>query len=226
MEIVWKIVACVLIGYLIGGVNPSFILAKIKGFDIRTKGTGNPGASNAVIVMGKVAGIGCAVFDILKAVLAVRLCNMLFAAFPYAMIISGTCCVLGHIFPVYLKFKGGKGLAAMAGAVLAFDWKLFLILLAIELVLVIIVDFICLIPTTGSVMFTVIVGIQHGFLFSLIFLPVTIIVLIKHLENFRNIRYGIEYRIRFLWKREEELQRVQANKDKLTDKQKAHMRIK
>lgn len=226
MELILKATACVLIGYFIGTINPSFILAKIKGFDIRTRGTGNPGASNAVIVLGKAAGLSCAAFDILKAFLAVRLCNMLFGDFTYAMIISGTCCVLGHIFPVFLKFKGGKGLAAMAGMVLGFDWKLFLILLAIEFVIVIVADFICLIPTTGSVMFTIAVGIQHGFLFSLIFLPVTIIVLARHFENFKNIRYGIEYRIRFLWKREQELQRVQANKDKMTEEQKAYLKVK
>lgn len=217
MELIGKILACILIGYLIGGINASFILGKIKGFDIRTKGTGNPGASNAVIVMGKVAGIGCAAFDILKAVLAVRLCGLIFADFSYAMIIAGTCCVLGHIFPVYLKFKGGKGLAAMAGVVVAIDYRFFLMLLLFELILVLIVDFICLIPTTGSVIFTVYLGIQYGLIFSIIFLPVTIIVIMRHFENFRNIRYGLEYRIRFLWKREEELKRVQDNRDKLKE---------
>lgn len=219
-EIFGKVVACVLIGYFFGGINPAFLLAKLKGFDIRNKGTGNPGASNATIVMGKGAGVFCAVFDLLKAFMAVKLCAFLFQDFAYAAIIAGTACVLGHIFPVYLKFRGGKGLAALGGMAAAFDWKLFLILLLIEIVIILIIDYICLIPTSGSIMFVIIIGIQKGLLFSLIFLPVVIIVCLRHRENFRNIRYGIEYRIRFLWKREAELARVQANRDKLTEEQK------
>lgn len=220
MDTFVKIVVCVLIGYVVGGINTAYILGKLKGFDIRTKGTGNPGASNVVIVMGRGAGIFCAIFDIVKAALAVRLCGWLFDDFAYATIIAGTFCILGHIFPVLLKFRGGKGLAALAGAALAIDYKLFLALLLLELVIVVIADFICLVPTTGSVLFTVIIGIRHGLLFSLIFLPVTIVILIRHRENFKNIINGVEYRIRLLWKREQEMQRVQANREKLEAKRK------
>lgn len=219
MENVFKIAACIIIGYFVGGMNTAYFLGRLKGFDIRTKGTGNPGASNVVIVMGKGAGIFCAIFDIIKAASAVLICGWFFPDIEYAKIITGTSVVLGHIFPVLLKFRGGKGLAALAGVALAFDYKLFLILLLAELVLIIIVDYICLIPTTGSVLFTIIIGIQHGWLYSLIFLPVTVVILFRHIENFRNIINGVEYRIRLLWKREQELQRVEKNREKLAEKQ-------
>ena len=64
-----KYVFCILIGYLIGAINPSYIIAKLRGFDIREKGSKNAGASNALILFGKVLGIGCALFDIAKATL-------------------------------------------------------------------------------------------------------------------------------------------------------------
>lgn len=219
-DLALKIIVCVLVGYFIGVVNPAFLLAKLKGFDIRTKGTGNAGASNATIVMGKSAGVFCALFDIIKAFAAARICGLIFPEFAYAIILGGTFCVLGHDFPVFMNFRGGKGTAAMAGAALAFDWKLFLILLLLEIVLVLVKDYLCLVPTTGSFLFTVIIGFRYGILFALIFLPVFLVSLVKHLENFRNMKYGIEYRIRFFWKREEEKQRVQANRDKLTEEQK------
>ncbi len=66
-----KYVLCILIGYLIGAINPSYIIAKIRGFDIREKGSKNAGASNALILFGKVLGIGCALFDIAKATFAI-----------------------------------------------------------------------------------------------------------------------------------------------------------
>ncbi|MCQ2540259.1 MAG: glycerol-3-phosphate acyltransferase [Acetatifactor sp.] len=219
-EIIGKAVICALVAYFIGGINMAFFMAKLKGFDIRSKGTGNPGASNATIVMGKKAGVICALFDIFKAFTAVKLCGALFPDFPHAVIIAGACCVLGHIFPIYLKFKGGKGLAALGGMAMAYDLKWFLILLLIEVVIILIIDYICLIPTSGSIMFMILVGVQKGILFSLIFLPVVLIVCYRHIENFKKIRYGIEYRIRFLWKKEAEQQRVQANQAKLSEEQK------
>ena len=60
---VMKIIVCILIGYLIGTLNPAYFISKMKGFDIRKKGSGNAGASNALIVLGKAAGVMCAVFD-------------------------------------------------------------------------------------------------------------------------------------------------------------------
>ena len=66
MNDIIHIMVCIIIGYLIGGINPSYIFAKVKGFDIRSKGSGNAGASNAIITIGKKAGVFCAFFDIFK----------------------------------------------------------------------------------------------------------------------------------------------------------------
>ena len=97
-------------GYLIGTINPSYIIAKLCGFDIREKGSKNAGASNALILFGKITGIGCALFDIAKATLIVWLCETLFPELAYSFAVTGVACILGHVFPFYMKFKGGKGL--------------------------------------------------------------------------------------------------------------------
>ncbi|MBQ4111933.1 MAG: glycerol-3-phosphate acyltransferase, partial [Clostridia bacterium] len=105
-----KYVLCLLIGYVTGTINPSYIIARLRGFDIREKGSGNAGASNALILFGKVLGIGCALFDIAKAAFAIWLCGRLFPGLAYSLAITGVACILGHVFPFYMKFKGGKGL--------------------------------------------------------------------------------------------------------------------
>ena len=89
----------VLIGYLLGSLNLATLLAKRRGVDLRAGGSGNPGASNTVTLMGWKAGALVAIHDIFKAFLAVWLCRRLFPALPYVGVIAGVCSVLGHIFP-------------------------------------------------------------------------------------------------------------------------------
>ena len=100
----------ILIGYLIGTSNMATYLAALKKVDLRAGGSGNPGASNAMILMGWKSGILVGVHDIGKAVAAVLLAEHLFPETVLAGIVAGVACVFGHMFPFYLKFRGGKGL--------------------------------------------------------------------------------------------------------------------
>lgn len=213
MNIWLKILICVAVGYIIGTVNPSYIIAKIKGFDIRKKGSGNAGASNALIVFGKVVGIFCALFDIYKACLAIEITRrIIFPEFELAFIITGTAAIIGHMFPWYMKFKGGKGLACLGGVVLMYDWKFFLILLAIEIVIVLATDYICFVPMTASVIFPVTYGfLEHSFKGAAIFLIATIFILFKHAENIIRIRNKTELHFSYLWNKEKEKQRMNEN---------------
>ena len=97
------------LGYLLGCSNMAYWLSRIKNVDIRKNGSGNLGASNATVLLGWGAGVIVALHDIGKAVLAVILTKLLFPEAEYAAAAAGVACVLGHIFPFYLKFKGGKG---------------------------------------------------------------------------------------------------------------------
>ena len=94
-----KLLLCFIIGYALGNLNMALMLSKLKGFDIRDEGTGNAGASNVTVIMGKKFGIITAVFDMLKASAAVMAAGALFPDVKNAGIIAGSACILGHIFP-------------------------------------------------------------------------------------------------------------------------------
>lgn len=220
MNLILQFLTCAFTGYIIGGINPSYLISRARGFDIRRRGSGNAGASNALITMGKKTGLLCALLDIYKAYLAVKLSLKLFPFLETAGILAGACCILGHIYPVFMHFRGGKGLAALGGVILAYDKKTFLTLLVIELIIVLIIDYICTVPLSASVLFTVILQVECGFAFALIFLPVVAVLFAKHKQNFKRIKYGIEMRVSYLWNKNRELLRVQNNFAKLTDLEK------
>ena len=214
---VWKILLAVLFGYAVGNINPSYIIGRLRGFDIRKKGSGNAGASNAVITMGKAVGIGSALFDIFKATAVVWLSHyVLFKEVPYAAEIAGVSCILGHIWPAVMKFKGGKGLACLGGVILAFDWRLFLIMLAAEIVLAVVLDYICVIPVTASVLLPLFYGFfgadGTGWLWrgagswwgALILSVAALAIWLRHIENFKRIKNGTEMHLSYLWKKDKE----------------------
>ena len=214
MEIL-KLLICALIGYLIGTVNPSYIVSRCRGFDIRKKGSGNAGASNAVMVLGKVIGIVCALLDIAKACAAIALTDTLFPELSYGFVVTGAACILGHIFPFYMGFRGGKGLASLGGMILMFQWKIFLIMLALELVLVLVTGYICFVPMTASVAFAILYGVMRKDLFgAILLLIVSLVILLKHRENLRRIRLGVEAKISYLWNAEKEQERLRRNAEK------------
>lgn len=116
---------CLIIGYFFGMFQTAFILGKIKGIDIREHGSGNAGTTNTLRVLGTKAGVIVFAGDLLKSIIAVLLVRILFMdnysdIAPLLVIYTGAGCVLGHNFPVYLKFKGGKGIATTGGMILSF----------------------------------------------------------------------------------------------------------
>lgn len=207
--IVMSYVLCILLSYLIGTINPAYIFSKIRGFDIRQKGSGNAGASNVLIVLGKAWGVLCAVLDIAKAMLAIHLCHMLFPSLAYGFTVSGVFCVIGHIFPFYMKFKGGKGLACIGGMVLRYDPFVFLAMLWLEGVLVLVTNYICFVPMTAVILFPVIYGVMEKDLIGALILCVLIpVVFYKHKENLKRIKNGTELRFSYLWNKEKEIERL------------------
>ena len=209
-----KYVLCIMIGYLIGAINPSYIIAKLRGFDIREKGSKNAGASNALILFGKVLGIGCALFDIAKATFAIWLCGKLFPELTYSFAVTGVACILGHVFPFYMDFKGGKGLACLGGMILAFDCRVFLIMLAAEIIVAIVTDYICFVPLTASAVFPIVYGIMRqdarGALIISLILP---LMIYKHKENLKRIKQKTEMPFSFLWNKDKALAKTNISKE-------------
>lgn len=129
-------VLCLAIGYVFGLFQTSYIYGKMKGIDIRSHGSGNAGATNALRTLGAKAGVISFFGDALKCVFAMTLVRILFAQsygdiLPVLAMYAGTGVILGHNFPFYLNFKGGKGIAATGG--LIFSTNLVLTLICIVL---------------------------------------------------------------------------------------------
>ena len=210
----YQILLCALTGYFIGCINPAVAVGRLKGYDPIKSGSGNPGASNTVIMAGKLAGLGVALFDIFKAAAACRLAAYLFPELRAAAPVAGSACILGHIYPVFLRFRGGKGLACLGGVILAYDPKTMLMMLALALLIGLVSRYVCVATTTMAAVWPVYYGFATRFwigatIFAIPFVP----ILLRHLENFRRIRSGDELRLSFLWNRAAELKRIGRSED-------------
>jgi glycerol-3-phosphate acyltransferase PlsY len=116
------IVLLTLVAYLLGSVPFGLLLAKTKGVDIRTVGSGNIGATNVLRNFGKPLGVTCFALDVLKGYMPAFFFPMVGSVSPEFGILFGTAAILGHNFPIFLKFKGGKGVATSAGVLLGVAW--------------------------------------------------------------------------------------------------------
>lgn len=179
--------------YLLGCSNLAFYISKLRKVEFRGKGSGNLGASNATILLGWYAGVAVALHDIGKAVAAVYLAKWLCPGSQAVAAAAGVASVLGHIFPFYLKFKGGKGFASYFGVTLALNWKLALAVAAVCIVITVVTDFIVFATVTTVTMVPISLGFLTGDIFLVLILYVaTGVILYKHRENFRKLREGKE----------------------------------
>ncbi len=209
MKLIAEIIACIIIGYALGSLSPSYLLGKRKGYDVRRDGSGNAGASNTFILLGAKAFFLTTILDILKAYAAFTICRVAFPQLTAAGALGGTACVIGHIYPVLLGFHGGKGLASLGGVILGWSWKWFLLLLAAAFVIAFAARYVCLVAPTMSVVFPACFYWQTGDLASAAILLICAApIFLKHRENFVRIREGTEMRTSFIWNKEGELKRT------------------
>lgn len=129
------------IGYFIGCISPAKLISQRKNVNLKKTGTGNLGATNTALVLGKKAGYFVLFFDIFKSFFAYKLARALFPQLEVAGILAGIGVILGHAFPVFLQFQGGKGLASFGGLILAHDPVQFAALLAIGIAVALIMDY-------------------------------------------------------------------------------------
>ncbi|MEF9958396.1 MAG: glycerol-3-phosphate 1-O-acyltransferase PlsY [Niameybacter sp.] len=124
------------LGYLLGGIQTAILYGRFKGIEIREHGSGNAGATNTLRVLGKKAALIVFLGDILKAVLAVIIASwLLFPQMtPLAGLYAGIGAIIGHSYPLFFKFKGGKGIAVTVGAIYFIDMRIGLIVSLIFIV--------------------------------------------------------------------------------------------
>lgn len=181
-----------LIGYLLGSSNMATYLAFFKGIDLRAGGSGNPGASNAMLLMGWRAGLLVGIHDIGKAVAAVLLCAWLFPDAALAGAVAGVACVMGHMFPFYLKFRGGKGFAPYMGVVLALHWKFAILLMLAVILVTLATDYIVLGTMTTVVSFPLYAAWTDSLLAGALLALASTVIIYKHRMNLVRIYRGTE----------------------------------
>ena len=186
-----------LIAYLLGSINTSIIVSKLLGeSDIRTKGSGNAGATNTLRVLGKKAAALVVIGDALKGIIAVLIAKYIghIASAPQAQYFAALAVVIGHIFPVFFSFRGGKGIMTSIAVVLTLNPLMALILFVLFVVVVLIFNYISLASVVCSVCFPILVLILEkgntAFLISSILMA--LLAVLKHSSNIRRLINGTE----------------------------------
>lgn len=146
-------VLSLILGYLIGCISPAGLVAKSRDVNLKEEGTGNLGATNTFLVLGRKAGYFVLVFDIFKSFFSYKLARLVFPNLAVAGIIACIGTILGHAFPVFLRFQGGKGLAAFGGLVLAHDPVQFAVLLTIGIAVAVALNYGVYLAVTATVLF-------------------------------------------------------------------------
>lgn len=196
----FKILVCLIIGYGFGCFSTAYVIGKINKIDIRNYGSGNAGTTNALRTLGWKAGFLTFLGDAIKAIIPVLLVRFLIQDDSYGQLLplyAGLGVVLGHNFPFWLNFKGGKGIAATGGVMFAFDWRLGLAAFIIFLIAVAITRYVSLGSLLISILFPVWIvilytGNLHMLIVSLVF---TISAFIKHRSNIKRLLNGTENKI-------------------------------
>ena len=203
-----------IIAYLIGSINFSILISKKKaGYDIRQKGSGNAGTTNMLRNLGKKYAAITLICDVLKGVVAIGIAiivgNILGDTNKALLVqIAGVAVVIGHTFPIFFGFKGGKGVATSLGILLMTNWQLGLICLEFALVLMALTRVVSMGSIAAAILYPVLTlfvggghyivessGLGNGyFIYSVI---LAIIVIFNHRENIKRILSGTENKISF-----------------------------
>ena len=197
IEMVFRIVLSLITGYLLGSVVTAILISKLVfKEDVRDKGSGNSGATNAARVYGLPFGVLTFIGDFIKGI-AACLIGRLIGGSP-CMAAAGAACMLGHFFPLYFGFRGGKGVSVGAALALMIDWRIFVAAISVFLIVV----FIVRIVSAASIAATVTVGVLSLALAPSVILKLTgalaaVAVIIKHIPNIKRLIAGTERRITF-----------------------------
>jgi len=189
----FNLILLIIFGYLLGSIPFSYLIPKAKGIDIRKVGSGNVGSTNVIRAMGLKFGLLATILDLLKAVIPVYLATR-FLIFDWQIALVAITPVLGHIFPVWLGFKGGKGVGSTIGVLLVLlGWKHFLILLSIWVIVIAIFQIMSVASLLMSSFLPLFFAI-FSYPMPYFFLAITLAILIwwAHRENLKRIKEGME----------------------------------
>ena len=197
-----------IIAYLIGSINFSVILSKkMAGFDVREKGSGNAGTTNMLRSVGKTAAAITLICDILKGVIAILIAigfGKIFKDVNGALLVqvAGVAVILGHTFPIFFKFKGGKGVATSLGVLIMSNWQIGLICLVFALILIILTQMVSVGSIAAAILYPVLtLFIPQNYIvpgnYLIYSIVLAVIIIFNHRENVKRLLNGTENRISF-----------------------------
>ena len=193
------------VAYLIGSISFSIIFTKkFAGFDVREKGSGNAGSTNVLRTAGKIPALLTLICDTLKGVVAVAI-GLLIGEMVKAdantrailVEIAGAFVIIGHTFPIFFGFKGGKGVATSLGVLLMSNWQIGLICLVFAVVLMALTRMVSLGSCAAAVLFPVLTDGKSGRVYFVYSVILDIIVLYNHRSNIKRILSGTENKLSF-----------------------------
>lgn len=212
-----------IVSYLLGSLNFGVILSNhVKKDDVRNHGSGNAGTTNMLRNYGKGIALMTIIGDMLKVFIAIAVAFLIVRYSPallgntgeislqsldanmFVKSLAGFFCVLGHIFPCYFRFKGGKGVATAGGMVFAIDWRIALILLAVFIIIVAVTKYVSLGSIIMAILYPVFIFIFHrSIVLTVIAAVFTVVVIAAHKENIKKLIHHTESKIDFKSKKKD-----------------------
>ena len=191
----------VILAYLLGSIPSALWVEKIfYKTDIRTKGSGNLGATNTFRTLGIKAGIAVTVLDILKGTAATMI--PLYMETNVHPLVFGVIAVIGHMFPIFAKFKGGKAVATSGGILLGYQWPLFIVAVVVLLIALKITKMVSLssiILAIVAVIYTLIYALNTGdYPFLIVIIILASFIIYRHRANIARIKAGTEPKVKWL----------------------------
>lgn len=195
-----------LCSYLLGSVNWSVIISKLVYHkDVRNFGSGNAGMTNMLRTFGKGSAVAVAIGDFSKSIITVLVSRLLFAHFFGALpfdigYVAGVFTILGHLFPLYFHFKGGKGVLTALGMILIIDPLVFAIVLSIAILILLICKIVSAASIIGAALYPIVTCIvlwstgRPSLVDALCSLAIALIIIYMHRENIRRLLNGTEYK--------------------------------
>ncbi len=191
-----KLVFIAILSYLIGSFSSSYFLGKIKDIDIREHGSGNAGSTNALRVLGKKYAAITFLLDFLKGLLAVKIASYTMGS--NGMAVASFFVVMGHNYPFYLKFQGGKGVATSIGVLYSIDFRVGIICTIVGLVMVALTKYVSVGSLSGAIVAPIVLNLisKPTRNINLVIIVLAIFVLIRHRSNIDRLLKGVENKLK------------------------------
>ena len=206
MADIWKVIAALVVGYLLGSLNTSVIVGMVYGKDIRNFGSKSAGLTNTLRVLGKTAALFVLVGDVLKGIVAC-LVGLWLGVYVHSgqavdcltLLAAGAGAVLGHNWPVYFGFKGGKGALTAAAVMFMFNWLMALISLVVFVIVIALSRYVSLGTISAAVFFVAISFVPffgNTLYFNVFATFMALVIIFKHKANIERLLSGTENKLK------------------------------